>query len=134
MAIFQAVASFVGVKSSTVRSWVDMRRYVGDDLLDEFPQYRLTHWRIFRTYAKANGASLSQLALEWAETDDGYAGKPISVDTLAAKLGKPKDDRPEFVKALERAENALTVALKHAPPGKAAAVKAAIASVQEMGR
>ncbi len=112
MMVYADVAACLGMKSAGVRAWCSVYKAVRDDLLQEFPQFRITHWRMLIAGARRLGRPLADLVMEWARTADAYAGMPIPPDALAAKLGKPREDDEggPFEKAIERACRAIVSA------------------------
>lgn len=110
MRIYQDMAALLGMKKSGIRNWVNTYAAVGDDVLTEFPQFRISHWRVLMAAAHRQNVPVVQLAMQWAATEDSYGGRPIPPDALAAKLGKPVDERLPLVKALERAGSAVASA------------------------
>lgn len=115
MRTYADVGACLGMRAAGVRAWCGVYQAVGDDLLVEFPQFRFTHWRVLTAAANRLKKPLPDLAVEWAATADSYAGQPIPPDALQAKLGRPADDRPPLVKALERAEAAILAAQRNCP-------------------
>lgn len=105
MQVYTDVAACLGMKGSGVRAWCTVYRAVGDDLLVEFPQFRLSHWRLFITASRRLKRPLLDVVMEWAATADDYGGLPVPPDRLAAGLGQSdaEDNRSPFEKAIERA-------------------------------
>ncbi len=116
MKVYQDVGATLGMKAAGVRAWTGVYKSVGDDLIQEFPQFRFTHWRTFLGAAAKQGKTVADLAMQYAVTEGDYAGLPIPPDALAAQLGNPRDERHPYVKALERAANALATSERHMLP------------------
>jgi hypothetical protein len=118
MALYQEIARWVGVKASAVRSWVGLRQLLGDDLIEEFPQYRLSHWRLLRSYARRQPGWM-KLDAEHRRAFLGtsaaeYAVSAITPETLAAALNGDVAKPDPFGRALLRMAQAAESARKHA--------------------
>src|SRR3990167_2817498 len=126
MRVYGDVAALAREKAGTVRAWTTYHKIVGEALLDELPVFGYSHWRLLVRAARQSGRELSDVALEWAATADDYAGLPIPVDALAAKLNGRPDPRPPYERARERAQRAVASMARHAGE-KPARVRAEIA-------
>lgn len=111
--LYADVGACLGMKSAGVRAWCGVYQAVGDDLLVEFPQFRFTHWRVLTAAANRLKKPLVDLTLAAAASADNYGGQPVPPDVLAVQLGKPQDDRPALLKALERAGAAVVAAQRN---------------------
>ena len=114
MEIYQDVAVLAGQKASTVRAWATYPKIIGDDLLAEFPQFGLSHWRLLVRAARQTKSPLIVVVGQWAATAGDFGGMPIPVDALAAKLDGRPDERNPYARALERAQRALASMARHA--------------------
>ena len=116
MLMYQHAAACLGQKSSTVRSWSDVYKKVGDALLDEYEDtFRYSHWRAIIPAAKKANKTIEAYAAEIAKTSDNYGGLPIPVDVIIARSGgePPKTEAELFLEELEAVRSDLALMSKH---------------------
>ena len=113
MGLYQEIGRWIGFGGGTVRSWVGMRRAVGEDVLDAFPQYRLNHWRKIRAAAVRMGKSKDEKRELIAALADKYADNAITPETLAVKLNGQREEVPPRERAKLRVLQALESWRKH---------------------
>jgi hypothetical protein len=107
-------------RANSVRAYYGIWRGVCDEdagLFDEFPQFKWSHWREIVMHAHGHDTKVSDVAIRWARTADEHGGMVIWPDALNAELHAPRDDRPPFIRDIERAANNLARAQKHCGDG-----------------
>lgn len=148
MAMYSEIAKWSKTGADAVRAWHGLYRDVGEDLILEFESvFGIAHWRIMIPCARRSEtvgstpkkeradmlrSEIARIAMEWAATADDYSGMPIPVDALAAKLGKPKDKRTDWEKAVDAAQRAATRLLRHAPNGQRVAARTIASAIEDL--
>jgi len=118
MPLYQEIGRWVGVSAPAVRSWVGMYNTLGDELIDEFRMFRLSHWRLIRSAVRSQPGYLKLDAEHKRALIGTVAARhhvnAMTPETLAAALNGNLSKPDPFNRALLRLNQAAESARKNA--------------------